>query len=294
MTQVAVVTGAAGAMGSACASALSPTVDQVLLTDRDPTRLQAVAGRLANDNRVEVTAVVGDIGDAGFVSEMVATAVGLGTFKALIHTAGVSPSMAGWRDILRIDLMGTDHLLTVLAEYVVPGTSAVCLASASGLMGTFDPAMDAILDRPFAPDFTDRFRSHYPDEPDPGSTYRLAKRGVIRSCERMAVVWGANGGRVVSLSPGLIDTPMGQLELAEHPVKAELSRMTPLRSALQDPDAPLPGNVADVAAAAVFLCSDQAGFISGCDLRVDGGLLAAMSHRRGAVMTAGSHRHRRT
>lgn len=96
MTQVAVVTGAAGVMGSACASALSPTVDQVLLTDRDPTRLQAVAGRLANDNRVEVTAVVGDIGDAGFVSEMVATAVGLGTFKALIHTAGVSPSMAGW------------------------------------------------------------------------------------------------------------------------------------------------------------------------------------------------------
>ena len=189
--------------------------------------------------------------------------------------------MAGWRDILRIDLTGADRLLGVLAELVVPGTAAVCLASISGMIGAFDPVMDDILDRPLDPDFVERFRSQFPDEPDSGSTYRLAKRGVIRSCERAAVVWGTKGGRVVSLSPGLIDTSMGRLELAEHPVKEEMARLTPIRSALQDPDAPLPGNVADIAAAAAFLCSDEAAFISGCDLRVDGGLVAAMSHKRG-------------
>jgi NAD(P)-dependent dehydrogenase (short-subunit alcohol dehydrogenase family) len=279
MTQVAIVTGAAGAMGSACAIALSPTVDQVLLTDRDASGLHAVADRLADDSCVAVTAVVGDIGDARFISEMAATAVGLGTLRALVHTAGVSPSMAGWRDILRIDLTGADRLLVVLAEHVVPGTAAVCLASISGHMGTFDPMMDAILDRPLEADFAERFRSQFADEPDSGSTYRLAKRGVIRSCERAAVAWGRKGGRVVSLSPGLIDTSMGRLELVGHPIKEEMARFTPIRSARQDPDAALPGNVADVAAAAAFLCSEAAAFISGCDLRVDGGLVAALSHR---------------
>ena len=278
MTPVAIVTGAAGAMGSACATAVASTVDHLLLTDCDAAGLQAVAGRLTDQSGTEVSVIVGDIGDAGFVSEMATTAVGLGPLRALIHTAGVSPSMAGWRDILRIDLTGTDLLLGVLGEHVVPGTSAVCLASISGLMGSFDPVMDAILDRPLAPDFAERFRSLFPDEPDPGATYRLAKRGVIRSCERAAVVWGGKGGRVVSLSPGLIDTSMGRLELGEHPIKEEMARLTPVRSPHQDLDASLPGNVADIAAAAVFLCSDDAGFISGCDLRVDGGLVAAMSH----------------
>jgi NAD(P)-dependent dehydrogenase (short-subunit alcohol dehydrogenase family) len=278
MTPVAVVTGAAGAMGSACATAMTSIVDHVLLTDCDAAGLQAVAGRLADHRGTEVSVIVGDIGDAGFVSEMAATAAGLGPLRALIHTAGVSPSMAGWRDILRIDLTGTDLLLGVLGEQVVPGTAAVCLASISGLMGSFDPAMDAILDHPLAPDFPERFRSLFPDEPDPGATYRLAKRGVIRSCERAAVVWGLKGGRVLSLSPGLIDTSMGRLELGEHPIKEKMARLTPVRSAQQGLDAPLPGNVADVAAAAVFLCSEDAGFISGCDLRVDGGLVAAMSH----------------
>jgi NAD(P)-dependent dehydrogenase (short-subunit alcohol dehydrogenase family) len=280
MTQVAVVTGAAGAMGSACASALSPTVDQLLLADCDARGIDAVAARLSDAGPAEVAVLVGDIGDAGYTSELAATAVALGTLRALIHTAGVSPSMASWRDILRIDLTGSDRLLSVLAEHVAPGTTAVCLASVSGLMGNFDPAMDAILDDPLDPGFPERFRSQFSDEPDSGSTYRLAKRGVIRSCERAAVAWGTKGGRVVSLSPGLIDTSMGQLELAEHPIKEEMARLTPIRSPRQDKNATLPGYVADIAAAAVFLCSDQAAFISGCDLRVDGGLVAAISHSR--------------
>jgi NAD(P)-dependent dehydrogenase (short-subunit alcohol dehydrogenase family) len=139
--------------------------------------------------------------------------------------------------------------------------------------------MDAVLDQPLRSDFAERFRSQFSDEPDPGATYRLAKRGVIRSCERAAVAWAARGGRVISLSPGLIDTPMGRLELAHNPIKEGMARSTPIRSTRQSQGVPLPGNVADIAAAVKFLCSGEAGFISGCDLRVDGGLIAAMNHR---------------
>jgi NAD(P)-dependent dehydrogenase (short-subunit alcohol dehydrogenase family) len=280
MSQVAVVTGAAGAMGSACAGALVPAFDRIVLTDRDATGLRAVADRLADGGHDGVSVVVGDVGDAGFAAALADSAAARGSVRALVHTAGVSPSMTTWRDILRIDLTGSERLLDAFAGHVVPGTAAVCLASISGLMGPFDPAMDAVLDHPLDPDFAERFRSQFPGEPDPGSTYRLAKRGVIRSCERAAAVWGRHGGRVVSLSPGLIDTSMGRLELEHHPIKEEMARLTPVRSARLDPGAPLPGSVLDIAAAVAFLCSDAAGFISGCDLRVDGGLVGVLNHRR--------------
>jgi len=281
MNRVAIVTGAAGAMGSTCAGALGSTVDELLLTDRDEAGLSNVADRLASDAEAKVTTIVGDVGTPGLATELATRAADLGELRSLVHTAGVSPSMAGWRDILRTDLTGVERLLCVFAERVVPGSAAVCLASISGLMGTFDPAMDAVLDRPLDADFPEQFRSQFSEEPDPGATYRLAKRGVIRSCERAAVAWAATGGRVISLSPGLIDTPMGRLELAQNPIKEGMARMTPIRSARQSPDAPLPGNVVDIAAAVKFLCSEEAAFITGCDLCVDGGLIAAMKHRNG-------------
>jgi NAD(P)-dependent dehydrogenase (short-subunit alcohol dehydrogenase family) len=285
MRQVAIVTGAAGAMCSACARAVGSTVDDLLLTDCDEPRLTTVADQLASNAGTRVTTVVGDIGDPGLAPELSARAADLGELRSFVHTAGVSPSMAGWRDVLRTDLTGVERLLGVLAERVVPGSAAVCLASISGLMGPFDPEVDAVLDRPLRSDFPERFRSCFSGEPDPGATYRLAKRGVIRACERAAVAWGARGGRVLSLSPGLIDTPMGRLELAQHPIKEEMARLTPIRSTRQDPGLPLPGNVADIAAAVRFLCSEEAAFISGCDLRVDGGLIAAMQHRDGNAAT---------
>jgi NAD(P)-dependent dehydrogenase (short-subunit alcohol dehydrogenase family) len=83
---------------------------------------------------------------------------------------------------------------------------------------------------------------------------------------------------VVSVSPGLIDTGMGRLELVENPIKEHLASMTPVRSSRNDADTVLPGHTADIAEMVVFLCSDRARFVSGCDLLVDGGLLAALDH----------------
>ena len=270
------ITGAAGAMGSACVETITPAADVLLLTDRDEGGLEDTAGRHRSAG-CEVITIAGDIADPALIEELAARAAGLGDLWALVHTAGVSPSMADWEEILRVDLAGVVRLLDAFLATVVPGSAAVCLASISAHMGTFEPAMDAVLDTPLEPELGARFRSAFGGEPDPGSTYRLAKRGTVRACERAAVAWGARGGRVVSLSPGLIDTGMGRLELAENPIKVQLAEMTPVASPRQGTDAVLPGHAADVAAAVAFLCSDQAGFVSGCDLRVDGGLIAAMN-----------------
>jgi len=146
-------------------------------------------------------------------------------------------------------------------------------------MGAFDPAMDAVLDDALAPDLEARYRAACGAEPDPGATYRLAKRAVIRLCERVAVTWGPRGGRVISLSPGLIDTEMGRLELEHNPIKTWMAEITPVRAGRCDDGTVLPGRADDIASAIAFLCSDAASFVSGCDLRVDGGLVAAMDQQ---------------
>jgi NAD(P)-dependent dehydrogenase (short-subunit alcohol dehydrogenase family) len=185
--------------------------------------------------------------------------------------------MAGWEQILRVDLVAVASVLDRFLPLVGPGSAAVCLSSISGHLGEFDPAMDGVLDDALAPDLEARFRAAFGGEPDPGSTYRLAKRGVIRLCERAAVPWGARGGRVVSVSPGLIDTEMGRLELEHHPIKVQMAEMTPVGAGRDGGGSVLPGRTDDIAQAVAFLCSDAAAFVSGCDVRVDGGLVAAMN-----------------
>jgi NAD(P)-dependent dehydrogenase (short-subunit alcohol dehydrogenase family) len=281
LTTVSVVTGGAGAMGAACALALAPTVDVVLLTDLDQDRLGAVAERIGSAAGATATATVstlaGDLGEPEVVDELVARARASGRLASLVHTAGVSPSMAPWEDILRVDLVATARLLDAFLPCAVAGSVAVCLASIAGHLGPFDPAMDELLDSPCAVDLASRFRALVGDVPDPGATYRLAKRGVIRLCERAAVTWGARGGRVVSVSPGLIDTAMGRLELENNPIKHWMADTTPVGGGRSDAEAVLPGLTADVADVTAFLCSDKAAFVSGCDIRVDGGLTAAMN-----------------
>jgi NAD(P)-dependent dehydrogenase (short-subunit alcohol dehydrogenase family) len=278
VTTVSVVTGAAGAMGAVCARALEPAVDVLLLTDLDQERLDATGEELARVTGTRVCTLAGDLGDATLVVALVARARELGSLHSLVQTHGLSPSMASWGEILRVDLVAVAALLDAFLPSVVPGSVAVCISSMAGHLGEFDPSMDEVLDAARDDDLEGRCRAVLGAEPDPGSTYRLAKRGVIRLCERAAVPWGARGGRVVSVSPGLIDTGMGRLELDEYAIKETMAELTPVRAGRVDGTTVLPGRVDDIANAVAFLCSDAASFVSGCDLQVDGGLVAAMSH----------------
>lgn len=276
MTSVSVVTGAGGAMGAACARVLAARTDGMLLTDIDAARLRAAAELIERDGSTEVHTLVIDLGDPDAAGQLAHRTAELGQLHALVHTAGLSPTMTAWPEILRVDLIAVGRLLDGYLPYVDRTSVAVCLASIAGHLGAFDPVMDALLDDPLDPDLEARYRVACGVEPDPGATYRLAKRAVLRLCARAAVTWGARGGRVVSLSPGLIDTEMGRLELQHQPIKTWMAEITPVGAGRNDGGAVLPGRVDDIAAAVAFLCSDAASFVSGCDLRVDGGLVAAM------------------
>ncbi len=280
MNTLSVVTGGAGAMGAACALTLAATVDVVLLTDLDQDRLDSTAERIRSETTTTVCTLTGDLSRPEFVGRLREHAQELGRLQSLVHTAGLSPSMASWQDILRVDLVATARLLEVFQACAAPGSVAVCLASLAGHLGPFEPRLDAVLDNPFDADLEFRFEALIGPEPDPGVTYRLAKRGVIRLCERAAVSWATSGGRVVSVSPGLIDTAMGRLELQNNPIKQRMAELTPIGRDRSGPDTSLPGLTSDIADVVAFLCSDKASFVSGCDIRVDGGLTAAMQGER--------------
>ena len=100
---------------------------------------------------------------------------------------------------------------------------------------------------------------------DSNEAYLLSKRAIIATVKREAKAFGERKARIVSVSPGLIDTVM------THGVENELTI-----SLLAGAAVPRKGRPAEVAAACVFLCSPAASFITGCDLKVDGGELAGL------------------
>jgi NAD(P)-dependent dehydrogenase (short-subunit alcohol dehydrogenase family) len=131
-----------------------------------------------------------------------------------------------------------------------------------------DPAVDRVLDEPGSSTLLDDLDALGLVE-HPGIAYAVSKRGVIRLVERRARVWGAAGARLVSVSPGVIDTPMGRLEDANEPSMATVVAESALRRE---------GRADEVAAVAAFLASDAASFVTGTDVLVDGGTVAGQRH----------------
>jgi NAD(P)-dependent dehydrogenase (short-subunit alcohol dehydrogenase family) len=269
---VVVITGGAGGMGQACARAVH---GRVLLLDVAAEPLEKAAAALAADG-IEVVTARCDVTSPADVAAAAERARDLGRFRALVHTAGLSPTMADGRRVLEVDLAGTVRVTDALFPLVGPGSSAVLIGSIAGYSDVA-PAVEKLLDDPLADDFFAAVEAALDAPLDGATAYVLAKRGVMRLAERLALPWGKAGGRVVSIAPGLIDTAMGRMELETQPIAKVMAEITPV----QRPGGPLPGRVEDIAAAVAFLISDGAGFISGCDIRVDGGLVGAGKHLAG-------------
>lgn len=260
---IAVVTGAAGGMGSASARQLAEAGwEELLLCDISAQRLEAVAAPL-RDAGAQVHVLAADLADAGFPAALIA-ALGGKAIGALIHTAGISPHMADAKRVLEVNLDATVRLVDAVRDHMAPGSAAVLFSSNSASM-PMPPEAAAAFTAPL-PALPSVDLLHFATRPE--LAYPLSKMAVRAIVRREAKSFGQRGARLVSLSPGVIDTPMtrGELKISEF-----------ARRMVEDSPLARMGHADELAAVAVFLCSPAASFVTAVDWLVDGGHTSALA-----------------
>ena len=271
MTTVGIATGAGRGIGRACGVRLADMVDHLVLVDLEGAAVAKAAYDLSGaGRRADVEPFELDVTDRGGLDRLAARVAHVGALRAVAHAAGISPTMADWKRVFTVDLVGTAMLAEVLRPLVTSGTAMVYFAStAARFLGDDpDPDADAVLDDPLDEHLLDRLREVLGTAiEDSGMAYAWAKRGVQRLAQQEAVRVGPQGGRVCSVSPGNIDTPQGRQEAENQPFMQELLRRTPLERF---------GTADELADVVAFMVSDDASFLTGVDVLVDGGVCAAM------------------
>jgi NAD(P)-dependent dehydrogenase (short-subunit alcohol dehydrogenase family) len=259
-------------MGRACARQLGRRT-KLVLCDLDGGRLDSFAKGLADEGYEVAETIAGDLSEPGLAQHAVEAARAAGRLQAVAHTAGVSPALGAWDVIMRANVVATERLLVALEAALEPGLAVVLIASMAGHMSSRSD-VDSLLDAPLDDKMLQRVKPYLdalakPDDRFGASSpaYGLSKRWTVRICEVRAPAWGRAGARIVSISPGLISTPMGRREVEGNPSAAAVVGEMPLQRW---------GTPLDIADAVDFLTSDRSTYISGTDLRVDGAVTPAM------------------
>ena len=195
--------------------------------------------------------------------------------QALAHVAAVGMSIGDWRRMMAVDLVGAHLVAEAAGPLMVSGGAAVFISSLASYLPPRNPQLEALLDGPRQPDFLPALVELHGKEPDSDWTYNYAKLGVNRLVERLAIEWGPRQVRAISLSPGMIDSPMARAEgptLPSHDgTETRVSRADKAR------EIPLgrQGSMVEITNVVEFLLSDGASFLNGIDIPVDGGHRAA-------------------
>ncbi|MDG2004200.1 MAG: SDR family oxidoreductase [Novosphingobium sp.] len=256
----------AGAMGMAVAHRLAQR-HRVLLADIDGDRAESEAAAM-RDGGCDASAIACDVTSPEAVAALADAVSEQGGLGVLAHVAGLSPSAQDFHLIVRVNLLGAALVADALLPLARQGSAAILIASmAAHSFAAPEPVLE-VLSEPNATDVAEKLAQAIgPESVNPGMAYAYSKQGLLLYARRNAAAWGAKGARIVSLSPGMIATPMGAREFEASEQKRKMFAASPLERE---------GTMPEIADAVEFLASDRASFISGTDLLVDGGLTAAL------------------
>jgi len=231
----ALVTGASSGIGAACARALAEDGYGVVLAGRDKGRLEEVAASLKGDGHLTIA------GDITIEQDRRALVEGAGAVKAVVHCAGKHafsiPSRVDRQisEIFDVNVEGPIGLTTYLLAKngLERGGAIVFISSAAAARGG-----------------------------KMTSAYAASKAALIGYARGLAADLAPRGIRVLTVVPGLVDTPMGKKILDQAGDAADALRAHhPLGI----------GRPEDVAGVVAFACSDRARWMTGTELVVDGG-----------------------
>jgi 3-oxoacyl-[acyl-carrier protein] reductase len=240
--RVAVVTGAGRGLGEAYARRLAEEGARVAVTDVDQQSVERVAAAIGDAARPFVLDVRSWESVREAASAVEAT---FGPVDALVNNAGISRLARSeelpeewWDDVVDVNLSGTWRCCQVFGRRMVElGAGAIV-----------------------------NIGSVYSEVGNGGRiAYAATKTGVLGITRVLGVEWAPRGVRVNAVEPGYIDTPMTQLTLS---TGADIDQM------LHRIPAGRLGDADDVARVVAFLLSDEAAYVTGATLRVDGGHLS--------------------
>ena len=239
----ALVTGGASGIGLATANRLRAEEASVVVLDRRPP------GPSQEDSE-PIPCVLADVSSPREVADAFRHAAGLlgGPADVLVNAAGIYQI----RPLLDLSADDWDETLAVNLR----GPFLTCQAFAGALIAAGEPGAIVNIGSTAA---------RIADAAEPAGDYNASKAGVLSLTRQMAVEWAAHGIRVNAVCPGVIDTPM--LRLMDDPAagQAYLETGVPLRRL---------GTPGEVAAVIVFLASQDASYLTGTAVVVDGGTTA--------------------
>lgn len=277
MTKEVVVVIGAGGIGLAIArrQGFGKTV---LLADFNEKTLSTAAQDMRNASYAVETHPV-DVSSRESVQALARAAAALGNVVQVINTAGVSPNMASVDQILKVDLYGSALVFDEFENVIAPGGAALVISSMAGhMMPALPPEQDQALAHTPTEELLDLPFLQAGAVPNSLVAYMIAKRANHLRVQASAISWGERGARVNSISPGIIVTP-----LAQHELNSDIGDM--YRTMVAASPAKRMAPPEEIAISAAFLLGPDAGFITGSDLLIDGGVIAAM--RAGKLPTPG-------
>jgi len=255
-------------MGLACVGRLAEH-HAVVLADIDLGRGEELAGEM-RERGLQVEAAHCDVTDPASVRALFEP---ISSLRALVHVVGLAPAFKDAERVMEVNLPGAARVAEEALPRMSEGGAAVFISSMASYAGTSDREMLRLLDDPLAGDLTAAIERRLGRKLTSRDAYRLSKQGLNRMCRRLSGPWGRRGARIMSLSPGLIRTPMGDKSYADSPGKYRSLERSPFQRE---------GVLPEICDAVEFLISDRASFISGIDLLVDGGALGAREFEQSA------------
>jgi NAD(P)-dependent dehydrogenase (short-subunit alcohol dehydrogenase family) len=276
MDEIVVVIGAGG-IGEAIARRQGAG-RSVLLADVNDDALDAVAAALRASGHSVTTQAV-DVSSRASVRSLAKAAAKSGSVVQVAHTAGLAPAQASAAPILAVDLLGTALVLEEFGRTIAVGGAGVMISSNAGYtMPRLEPSQDDALAHTPCDELLQLPFLGAQAVSSSARAYAMSKHANHLRVQAASVDWGDRGARVNSISPGIISTPMAQAEMASEDGDM-LRRMIEVSAAARV------GTTDEIACAAAYLLGADATFITGADLLIDGGVIAAL--RAGRLQLSG-------